>query len=256
METIAVDGAELAALSLGKDEAPAVVMLHGLMFGNMATWYSPIALPLAARRRVILYDQRGHGVSSPAPRGYDLDGQAGDLGRVLDHFDLGGPVDLVGHSMGALIALRFALTVPQRVRRLVLIDAPMPAAVHVGPSLLAVKSPEDLAAYLAATPSGGAGLRGRRRERLTKLVGTLLFETTLAADVMAMGAEADSALASLDRPVLLIYGSASPCRGTGERLARLIPEARLEIVAGGHYLTEEAPAVLSDHLDRFLQVAS
>ncbi|MDB5968863.1 MAG: alpha/beta hydrolase [Hydrocarboniphaga sp.] len=250
--TIAVNGAQLSSLALGAGDGTPLVMLHGLISGNMASWYSAYATPLARARRVLLYDQRGHGDSSLPSGGFDLDAQAADLLAVLAHHGHADTaVDIVGHSMGALIALHFALRHPRRVQRLVLVDAPMPARDHVAPSLLGVTSPEALAAYVdAELPASG-----RRRERLLKRLSALFFGSTLMQDVLAMNAEPDAALAALDLPVLLVYGRRSPCLAAGHRLQRLLPRAQLELIDCGHYIPEEAPAALRAQLDAFLSVA-
>ena len=260
MDMIAVNGAELCALTLGSQDeagAPPLVMLHGMVSGNLASWYTAYALPLSVQRQVLLYDQRGHGSSSLPSSGFDLDRQSEDLAAVLAHYGHGDePVDLVGHSMGALIALHFALRWPQRVHRLVLVDAPMPAAEHVGPSLRGLTTPEALDAHLAATMPQIAGLKGRRRERQQQRLSSLFFASTLVADVLAMAAEPEAALRALALPVLLVYGQHSPCRAAGEALQRLLPQAELVWLDGGHYLPEETPAALLAELQRFLEPAA
>ena len=251
MENIPVAGGELSSMSLG--QGPAVVMLHGLATGNMATWYSSFASPLAANHRVVLYDQRGHGGSSVPASGYDLDTQADDLEAVIAHHGLDtAPFDLVGHSMGALVALHFALRHPLQLRRLVLVDAPMPAREYVAPSLKGVHSREALAAYAEKELSAVMGHGGRRREKLLNRLNTLFFESTLVQDVMAMQAEPEAALAALPVPVLLVYGRQSPCLAAGKNLLRLLPRATLAQLDCGHYIPEEAPKALLAALEAFL----
>lgn len=253
MNNIPVSGAELSSMSLG--QGPAVVMLHGLVIGNMASWFSSVALPLSAQRKVVLYDQRGHGDSSFASSGYDLDTQAQDLQAVMDHHGVDlGPVDLVGHSMGALIALHYTLQNPHRVRRLVLVDAPMPAREHVAPSLMRVQSREGLVAWVEQELAVARGLSGRRRERLQKRLVALFFESTLREDVYAMASESDAQLQGLGLPVLLIYGKRSPCLSAGEHLSRVLPQARLATLDCGHYIPEEAPVELRALLNDFLSL--
>jgi len=248
MEHVAVDGSRLSSLLLGRGGGTPLVMLHGLVHGNMASWYFSAAPALAAQRRVVLYDQRGHGGSPLATgresAGFDLESQVADLCAVLAHHGLADTaVDLAGHSIGALVALRFALRRPEQVRRLVLVDAPMPARDHAGPSLLDLPPLEEPA---AAAPAGRR--ESLRRQRLAALLGA----STLVADVLAMGPEPESELAGLRRPVLLLYGRRSPCVSAGAWLQARLPQAQLELLDCGHYVLEEAPAELRAALLRFL----
>ncbi|GAA4981724.1 alpha/beta hydrolase [Yinghuangia aomiensis] len=104
-----------------------LVLLHGFV-GSTADWAG--VLPrLAADRRVVAYDHRGHGRSAKPGRAdaYTFDALEADLHAFLDALGLG-PVDLLGHSMGGVVAQRYALAHPGRVRSLVLMDtAPEPA---------------------------------------------------------------------------------------------------------------------------------
>jgi pimeloyl-ACP methyl ester carboxylesterase len=98
---------------------PALVAIHGLT-ANHTCWAS-VAAALAPDYRVIAYDLRGRGESDKPASGYSLAVHGEDLAGFLDHFGLRRAV-LIGHSLGAAIALRFAVTQPRRVARLVLVD--------------------------------------------------------------------------------------------------------------------------------------
>lgn len=250
MEQVQAAGVKLSARVLGAG-AP-VALLHGLVFGNIASWYFPVALPLANARRVIVYDQRGHGDSDMATQGYDLATQAQDLDCVLDHFAADEQVDLVGHSVGALIALQYALDNPGRVRRLVLVDAPLPAAHHVAPSLNGVGSADGLERFVDEQLSFSGGITGRRRARLQQRLNSLLLESSLVQDVNNMAAPPLVELAALKLPVLLVYGQHSPCREAADWLMQVLPDARLLQLDCGHYIPQEAPAPLLAAIERFL----
>jgi pimeloyl-ACP methyl ester carboxylesterase len=116
-----VPGADGLALAVHEwpGGRPAVVCVHGLT-ANHSCWTS-VAETLAPRHRVIAYDLRGRGDSDKPPRGYDLGAHARDLGAVLDAHGLASAV-VMGHSLGAKIALRFAVDAPGRVQRLALWD--------------------------------------------------------------------------------------------------------------------------------------
>ena len=250
MDTIHVADGTLATLALGAGDA--VVLIHGLVSGSMASWYFAVGQPLAATQRVLMYDQRGHGSSPVAAHGYDLESQTADLAQVLAHYGLdeAAQVDLVGHSMGALIALHFAQRYPHRVRRLVLVDAPIPANQHILPSLLAMSSKNALEQHIDHQHQ--PKLLGRRRTRVFERLSALMFESSLIADVAAMGAPDVAGLATVVMPTLLIYGRHSPCIDAAAFLESALPDAHLTLLDCGHYLIEETPTELLAALRGFM----
>ena len=252
MDTIRVNSAELSATALGSGDA--VAFLHGLVSGSMASWYFPIAVPLSSRRRVLLYDQRGHGGSSIAATGYDLGSQVADLRAVLDHYGESGAIDVVGHSMGALIALQFALAYPRRVRRLVLVDAPLPAREFVAPGLRKVNSKETLNQNAESEFGFPTPLSGRRRERFHQRLEALFLQSSMVDDVLAMESPSDQVLRTISMPVLLIYGRRSHCTAAAHRLKRVLPCAQLEWIDCGHHIPQEAPDALRGHIESFLSM--
>jgi pimeloyl-ACP methyl ester carboxylesterase len=228
-----------------------VAMIHGLLVGNLATWYFTAAPALARTRRVLLYDLRGHGRSERVASGYDLGTMAGDLDALTARFD-DRPFDLVGHSYGALVALRFALDHPDRVGRLALVDAPLPLSSFREVEDFAGRTPAEMAAALPeglrALVAGG----GRRASMFLASLHFLAAESSLFADLRAEPDITDEMLARVGCPVLCVYGERSSCRAAGERLSRVLPRARLQILPGGHFLHLDAPGELTAALAEFL----
>lgn len=225
---------------------PRLVMCHGLVFGSIATWYFTAAAKLSARFEVVLYDQRGHGKSERTSSGYDLDTQVRDLEGLLENLPPSGnaapvAISLVGHSYGALIALNYALKHPHEVAKLVLIDAPLPASRYVYPSMADTEGVPSLPVA-----------EGRTAKRSQERLDYLFRESTLRRDVRESPDIPDAALARLDIPVLCLYGRDSDCLDAGERLARVLPHARLELLDCGHYVPMEAPQEMTRSLDAFL----
>ncbi|MCB5167599.1 alpha/beta hydrolase [Streptomyces bambusae] len=100
--------------------APAVLLLHGLM-GRSAHW-AGTARWLAARRRTVALDQRGHGHSDQPPEGpYTREAFVADAEAAIEQLGLA-PVTLIGHSMGALTAWQLAARRPDLVQALVICD--------------------------------------------------------------------------------------------------------------------------------------
>ena len=114
---------------------PAIVLLHG--YGETGDMWVPLASDLMRDYRVIVPDLRGLGLSSKPSAGYDKKTQAGDLAGVLASLGAG-QIDLVAHDIGNMVAFQFAAQHPDQVRRLVLIDAPVPG---VGPWEEILKNP-------------------------------------------------------------------------------------------------------------------
>jgi pimeloyl-ACP methyl ester carboxylesterase len=114
-------GVRLSVEEAGDPGGVPVVLLHGL---SATRRYVVMGSNLLARggHRVVAYDARGHGRSSPAPRAdaYGYEELAGDLRAVLDELAIERAV-LAGASMGAHTLLRLALKAPERVRGVVAI---------------------------------------------------------------------------------------------------------------------------------------
>jgi pimeloyl-ACP methyl ester carboxylesterase len=106
---------------------PAVVLLHG--YGETGDMWSPLAAELAANHTVIVPDLRGMGLSARPNGGYDKKTQGHDVAGLLDALKID-RADLVTHDIGNMVGYAFAAEYPGRVRRFVLIDAPLPG---VGP---------------------------------------------------------------------------------------------------------------------------
>jgi 3-oxoadipate enol-lactonase len=117
--TVFVGDDEFLVRETGPANGVPVVLVHGLAGASLTEWYQ-VAPKLAVDRRVIMIDHRGHGLSAPGDRRFEVADDADDIAAVLD--DLGvGEVDLVGYSMGGAIVQSLVRRHPGRVRRLVLV---------------------------------------------------------------------------------------------------------------------------------------
>jgi len=99
--------------------------------------WSPMAADLMRDHMVVVPDLRGLGLSSKPAGGFDKKTQAGDIAGVLDKLGIKS-ADLVTHDIGNMVGFAFAMKYPERVRRFVLIDAPVPG---VGPWEEILKNP-------------------------------------------------------------------------------------------------------------------
>ena len=124
---IAVNGIEVAVERHGAGagdggrEVTPLVLLHGFT-GNATDW-SEVVDRLAAHREVWTLEHRGHGSSSDTGDAstYTFDQLVDDLAAVLDTLEVE-RYDLLGHSMGGIVAQRYAVREPRRLRSLILMD--------------------------------------------------------------------------------------------------------------------------------------
>jgi 3-oxoadipate enol-lactonase len=235
-------------------EGPALLLVHG--FGGAAWNFSELA-PLLHGRRLIIPDLPGHGASTPLPAP-TLTGFADVLAELLD-----GPVDVLGHSMGGVVALRLAERHPRLVRSVVLAAA---AGISSSTRLAEV----TIALTGIVQPGRIAGRRVglvARSQRLRRLVfggfevanADLLTERavhgflrgpTMHTDALGAGLAlvADDPRQDLDRvacPVLVLWGARDkqvPLEDGFEYARRL--RAPLRVIADcGHLLIGERPDV-------------
>jgi len=103
---------------------PVVVLLHGYL--SSLRYWDELRAVLEADHTVIAIDLLGFG-GSPKPRrmAYDYDDHLAWVQRTLEHCGVQGPVVLAGHSMGALLSLRYASCHPENVRKLLLLNPPL-----------------------------------------------------------------------------------------------------------------------------------
>jgi pimeloyl-ACP methyl ester carboxylesterase len=106
-------------LHWGAVSGRAALLLHGLT--GVAEVWGPTIDGLGREPRCYAMDQRGHGHSAKPEAGYAIGDYVGDALRVIDALQLA-PVDLVGHSMGARVAMVLAARHPDVLRSVAIVD--------------------------------------------------------------------------------------------------------------------------------------
>src|SRR5690606_13028734 len=114
------NGLRLAYVEQGERDGPVVVMLHG--FTDSHRSFDLLRPHLPETWRAIALTQRGHGQSDKPSSGYEVRDLASDVPAFLDALGVERAI-IVGHSMGAAVALQAAANYPSRVQALALIGA-------------------------------------------------------------------------------------------------------------------------------------
>ena len=249
------DGVRLAYTEAGAG-APAVMLVHGMRCDHHHM--QPLFDHLSARHRVVSVDLRGHGASDAPDSEYSNDEMAGDLAWVADALELGSPV-MIGHSFGGSVSLHLAVTQPERVAGLVLLDS-------------GIRSASEKRAEMGSAIPAAAG--AITPERSLSFFAERLFgpddDPTVKAEVLAVMGDApqhatsrmgqtvldfDTAEAAVacSTPALLILAD-RPFSGP-ETIARLGPNWRIgQVVGSGHFVQLFATQQVNAMVDRFLEL--
>jgi pimeloyl-ACP methyl ester carboxylesterase len=230
---------------------------------DLSAW-APLVQALCGERQLVLLDFRGSGLSGPPPEPCTTARLAADALALLDHLSLGS-VDVLGLSLGGLVAQELALLAPDRVRSLVLAAT---AARLPGRTRRALDAWRRL--LLA-----GVDADAFRREQFAWVFGSAtleddaLIEGTLSAlagapnpSAAGFAAQADACLAHDTRerasrigvPALVLAGEDDVflLAAAAEELAGLLPRGRFERYPGGHAFLSESTAAVAASVLRFL----
>lgn len=256
------DGVRLAWDEAGAGEP--ILLIHGLGYDRRG--WGPAPGILAARFRVITFDNRGVGESDAPPGPYTTAEMAADAAAVLDVAGVE-RAHVVGTSLGGMIAQELGLTYRHRVETLVLSattpggdDAfPMPeASVELYAALADDPSPENLRRVVENSLSERTVATRPElveeilRYRLDHRPGPTAW---LAQASAARTFASRTALAALDTPTLLIHGTDDNVVDprNAELLARAIPDVELVLVPGtGHLGYWERATHFADTVADFL----
>lgn len=115
-----VKDTEIYYLEHGDEDNESIVLIHGLG-ATLDIWY-PVAKILKNHYHVLRYDIRGAGQSKKPEGEYSLDTWSNDLAELLKQKEME-QTHIIGHSLGAMIALRFGLDRPEKASSLVLAGA-------------------------------------------------------------------------------------------------------------------------------------
>src|SRR3954447_11293554 len=238
----------------------AVVFSHGYLMDH--SMFDAQAEALRDGYRVITWDERGHGATETSQDPFTYWDSASDLIGLLDELDIDQAV-LAGMSQGGFLSMRAALTAPERVRALVLIDTQAgvedPAKLEGYNQLIDAwvapgGPPQEVLDTVTAiiigpgyegTPAWHEKWRGVGELQMRQIYGTL----TGRDDIW-------DRIGEIAQPTLVIHGDQDAAieLAIGERLAEDIPNAELVVIeGGGHASNMTHPEQVNPPLRRFLE---
>jgi len=265
-------------------EGSPLLLLHG--FGHSCRVWDPFVADLAPRFRVLALDARGHGESEHDPSyRYHHAGLSRDIEAVLDALGIA-RTTLVAHSMSGYAAIRFGARHPERLQRLVLVDAGAQLSPRARESAerqapdASWESPAEYAEWLARSHPlatretlerlAGHWLRPGQAGRLVPKLDPAFLRPRSAPDAPAHKRRFDRArwareetqrlwrdLAEIRCPTLLVRGARSPML-SAETAARMVEEVMADarqvvIPDAGHAVPLDNPEALGRALSEFLR---
>jgi aminoacrylate hydrolase len=258
------DGALHFEVHDGPTGAPSVLLSAGL--GGAGAFWAPQMRALRAAFRVILYDHRGAGRSTPVlTEPHDVEAMADDILAVIDALKLE-RAHLVGHAAGGLAALALALKAPARVGKLVVVNAwskPDPYIARCFEARISLLKNSGRRAYVRAQPiflyparwisENTARLAADEAHQFRAMPAK---DVVLARIAAVLAFDIDTRLGEIKAPVL-VSASADDMLvpvSCSERLAAGLANATLDVVPwGGHAFTVTAPDAFNAKLVSFLK---
>lgn len=260
------NGQVLAYILMGGPKGTPVVLIHGYT-DNARDWV-PLVPYLSPRFRLILVDIRGHGRSAKPECCYTRIDFAYDIKLLMDALHIQ-RADIVGHSLGSIIAQSFAEFWPERTQRVVLISSsggprpgtpPKKPAYDYAAEIRKLREPIDpdspfmIAWWSSPTPVDPDFLARQRRDA----AGIPLRVWIAILDQGIVDTDLQRTLPMLRAPTLLIWGSKDPIMAEDVRqtLREALPHAQVKILEGlGHNPFWEDPAACAQAINAFLTAA-
>ena len=261
------NGEALAYIDTGDAAGPAVVLVHG--YTDSARDWLPMLPYLSKQFRLILVDLRGHGRSDKPECCYTRFYFAYDIKLLLDALAVP-KADIVGHSLGSIVAQTFAEDWPERTRRVVLISSTggqpagepkKPPQVDFAAQIRNLKEPIEadspfmIAWWDSPTPVDPDFIRRERADAagIPLRVWIAVLDQGLSGGTSP--ADLKNSLPRLKAPALLIWGSKDPIMEEPVRktLRDALPSAQVKVFDGlGHNPFWEDPAGVAHAINAFL----
>lgn len=252
-------GITVEFVAQGSETGAPVILLHGLS----DSWrsFEPLLPHLPESIRAYALSLRGHGESDRPVSPYGMSDMAADVVAFMDAMGITDTATVVGHSMGARVAMQLAVDHPGRVRRLVLVGAFAPGLPN--PTLDELRMMVDELTD-AALP---AFAREFQESTIARPVASAFVETMVGESRKLkpgtwravlrgfLSDDVSSRLATARLPVLLVWGERDSFvpRRDQDALAAAFPDARLQAYAAtGHAVHWEDPRRMASDLVNFV----
>jgi len=242
-------------------QGPPLIILHGL-FGSSDNWLTQAKL-YASSYKVYAVDQRNHGLS-PHSNAFDYISMVGDLAEFFsDHYIA--DAFIIGHSMGGKTAMNFALSYPEKVKKLIVVDISPRAydlehytiaeglkAIPIDTIVSRNEADEILTQYISEADVRQFLLKNLQRKSeggFTWKINLPVISENLGN--VGLGLQVDG---TFEKPTLFVRGARSRYipDDDWDKITKIFPHARLETMETGHWVQAEKPQEFVDITTQWL----
>ena len=260
MPFASINGQQIFYQDSGGD-APAIVFSHGLLMDH--EMFAPQVAAFQDSYRCIVWDERAHGRTAgdetPAPFSYY--DSADDLAGLLDHLGIESAI-LAGMSQGGFLSLRCALTHPDRVRALILLDTQaglenpdhLPGYTQMIETWATHGLPDEIADTIAGIILGADAKQTAQWQG--KWRGWQAHNLLAAFHTLTTRDDISARLGEIEQPALVVHGDADMAipMARAEQLAGSLADAELVAVPGaGHAANLTHPQPVNAAIESFLK---
>ncbi len=209
------------------------ILLHGN--GEDGTYFKHQLDYFSDRYRVIALDTRGHGKSQRGDAPFTIKQFAKDLDGFMDNSGITKAI-ILGFSDGANVAMEFALKYPRKVKALIL------NAGNLNPK--GVKRTIQIPIELGYKIATGFSLKSQKAKKNAEMLGLMVNEPNIEP----------SELVKISVPTLVVCGTRDMIKDSHTReIAKNIPNAKLAIVKGNHFIANKKHKAFNQEVEVFLQ---
>lgn len=209
------------------------LLLHGN--GEDGTYFRHQIAFFSDRYRMIAVDTRGHGKSPRGNAPFTMEQFAQDLNELMTKLEIPKAI-ILGFSDGANIAMKFALRYPDKIEALILNGGNL----DTKGIKRTVQIPIEIGYRMARLFSK----KSEEAKRHMELLGLMVHEPDLKPD----------ALHAIQAPTLVIAGTNDMVkRSHTEEIAKNIPNAKLSIIQGDHFIANKEPVTFNKEVEHFLK---
>ena len=258
MPFLETNGAQMYYELSGPASAPVLMFSNSL--GTNLTMWTPQVEALGERYRILRYDTRGHGQSAVTPGPYKISQLADDVLGLLDGLGLD-KVSLCGLSMGGMIGMTSALSVPDRVRKVVLCcTAPKLGSTDTWNARIASVRKGGMAAVTDAvlerwyTPPFRA-MAPQQIHRTKQMLLTTPPDGYIANCEAIRDEDLREVIAAIQIPTLILMGKSDPVvpLADGRFMAERIRQSKYVELPAAHLANIEASDLFTRELATFLE---